>query len=176
MSMADYDSAVSLIAKHPQCARFVGPRSPAIISEAESALGIRFPPTYRRFLLEFGAGEVDSIEFYGIPGADLVSKPLPSGIRQTVGLRQKYGFPDDLLIVGDVGNGELYCLETKSNGSEGAVIAIQPGQAPLLRDPVGTGFGAFFLNQVQQALAIATMSPAERQQAVQPKPRGTLPG
>ena len=176
MSMADYESATSLIAGNPQSVRFVGPRPVAVVSEAEAAVGMRFSPTYRRFLLEFGAGEVDSVEFYGIPGVDLMNRPLPSGIRQTVMLRQKCGFPSDLLVVGDVGNGELYCLEAKPNGSEGSVVVVQPGPDPLIRELVADDFGEFFLSQVQQALAIAAMTPTERQQAMQPKPRGTLPG
>lgn len=176
MSMAAFESAILLIEKNPQSARFVGPRPPTIVSEAETAVGMRFPPTYRRFLLELGAGEVNSVELYGIPGADLVNRPLPSGIRQTVILRKKYGFPDDLLVVGDVGNGELYCLETKPNEGEGPVVVVQPGLEPLVREPIANDFGEFFLSQVQQALAVAKMSPTERQQAAQIKHRGTLPG
>ena len=175
MSMADYESAVSLIARNPQWARFVGPRSTTIVSEAETVLGMHFPQIYRRFLLEFGAGEVSATEFYGIPGMDLAKAPLPSGIRQTMALRQKHRFPNDLLVVGDVGDGGLYCLEIRSDGSEGRVVVVEPGQYPLARDPVGNDFGEFFLSQVQQALAIAMMSPEERRQATRVKPRGSLP-
>jgi hypothetical protein len=174
--MADYKKATSLISQNPQRVRSIGPRPVILVSDAEAVLGMRFPPSYRRFLLELGACEVSPVEFYGIPGTDLVSNPYPLGIRQTLSLRQKCKFPRDLLVVGGVGDGSLYCLEVREDGCEGRVVAVVPGQEPIVRDPVGTDFGEFFLGQIQQALALRAMSPAEKQRALGPRHSGNLPG
>lgn len=48
--------------------RWLGPASEAEVTEAESALGVRFPAMYRRFLLEHGCGLADHLEFYGLGG------------------------------------------------------------------------------------------------------------
>jgi hypothetical protein len=56
MSMKHYDQAVELIKQRGLASRFVGPKSEEAVAKAEAALGVRFPPTYRRFCLEYGAG------------------------------------------------------------------------------------------------------------------------
>lgn len=175
MNMADYEKAALLISRNPQI-YIAGPRPAVLVSDMEAVLTMRLPATYRRFLLEFGACELSPVQLYGIPGADLVNRPLPAGIVQTISLREKCKFPLDLLVLGDVGDGSLYCIEARPDGSEGRVVVVEPGQEPLLRDTVATDFGEFFLAQIKQALVIRAMSPAERQQAMQVKPRGSLPG
>jgi hypothetical protein len=56
MSMKHYEQAVELIKSRGLGSQFVGPKSEEVVARAEAALGIRFPPTYRRFCLEYGAG------------------------------------------------------------------------------------------------------------------------
>ncbi|TMF89808.1 MAG: SMI1/KNR4 family protein [Chloroflexi bacterium] len=70
MAMKDMDAALQLVARNDRQADFVGKRSTEMVADAESALGVRFPPTYRKFLTELGAGDIAGEEFYTIPAAD----------------------------------------------------------------------------------------------------------
>ena len=66
MGMAEIEQALALIQAYPERRHFVGRRDPQLVYEAELALGLTFPPTYRRFLLELGAGGFAGEEFYGV--------------------------------------------------------------------------------------------------------------
>jgi SMI1 / KNR4 family (SUKH-1) len=46
--------------------RYVGGKSEACICAAEKKLGVRFPPGYRQFLADFGAGKFKDIEIFGV--------------------------------------------------------------------------------------------------------------
>ena len=57
MGLAEYSEAVELMNKRPEVgADFVGPRTEALVEAAERALGLKLSATYRRFVLEYGAG------------------------------------------------------------------------------------------------------------------------
>jgi hypothetical protein len=67
--------------------------------EAESALGICFPPSYRAFLQAFGAGSIRGREIYGILDGDYQNSAIPDGIWLTLQERQSSGLPESLVIV-----------------------------------------------------------------------------
>lgn len=56
MSDADFQQALRIVDENPGRAAFVGGRDEMLVAEAERALGVEFPPSYRRFLEELGAG------------------------------------------------------------------------------------------------------------------------
>ena len=68
--MQDYEAAVARMLEHPAEMDFVAPRDETLVARAEDATGQRFPPTYRRFLRDFGAGAFGSQELYGIVDDD----------------------------------------------------------------------------------------------------------
>ena len=65
----DYEKALALMNKYPESQHFVGARSETVGEAAEKRLDLKFPPSYRTFVLEFGAGNFGAFEVYG---ADLV--------------------------------------------------------------------------------------------------------
>ena len=50
----NFEDAVNIINSVSDYAEFSGPVSEELIQKAESILGVKFPPSYRRFLKEFG--------------------------------------------------------------------------------------------------------------------------
>ena len=144
--MADYEKAKAIIEANSDNADFVGPRSEALVRAAEAALGVTFPPTYRRFVLEYGAGNFGSAEFYGVIHNNFPKSSVPDGIWHTLTDRQGAGLPHELIVVGDTGSGELYCLDLSR---EGAVVIVDPGADASVREPAAPDFGTFFLEQVR---------------------------
>ncbi len=98
MSMKALEEALEAIAESDR-ARFLGPRDPSLVETAEQALGVTFPPTYRRFVLELGAGCVGWREFYGVTADDFASASVPNGIWLTLDERRECHLPDPLVIV-----------------------------------------------------------------------------
>ena len=75
--MSDYERAAALIAESKDDADFAGPRPAELIQAAEEALGVQFPPTYRRFVSEYGAGNIGSTEIYGVIDFDFEASSIP---------------------------------------------------------------------------------------------------
>src|SRR5438093_9524123 len=111
MAMKDMDAALQLVARNDRQADFVGKRSTEMVADAESALGVRFPPTYRKFPTELGAGDIAGEEFYGVTTNTLASSSVPNGIWLTLEER-KGGLPSPLVIVYATGDGTWFALDT----------------------------------------------------------------
>ena len=66
MSISEVESAIDLIRGYSGRKHYVGGRSSDLIRAAETALGVEFPPSYKKFLKELGAGSIRGREVYGI--------------------------------------------------------------------------------------------------------------
>ena len=151
--MHDLERALVVIAAHPSAARFVGPRAEIVVLTAERRLGLRLPPTYRRFLLELGAGSFGSEEIYGAIDLDVERSAAPDAVWSTVFARERSGLPADLVIIGIDGD-EVTCLRILPKAEEGPVIAINAGLgADAGTRRVALDFGAHLLSLVERELA-----------------------
>ena len=130
-----------------------GPRSPALIERAEIALGIRFPPVCRSYLADFGAAHA----VYGLIDETFNPKFRPDAVGITLDLRRKWGLPPQYIVIHDLGDGEVFCLDTGAV-SEGdcAVVAFTPGI--LLNqqswDRIAESFGGFLLDEVRRFVTL----------------------
>ncbi len=153
MSMQDYEAATKIIARYPTKGFFVGPRSISLIETAERALGLKFPPTYRRFLLEYGAGSFGASEVYGVIDDDYEESSVPDGIWYTLVERRQVGLPNDLIVIYDLGGyGEIFCLDLGMlRDEEAPVIAYHPGYPveEQHKEIISKDFGEFLLTLVQ---------------------------
>ena len=156
MAMKDMDAALQLVARNDRQADFVGKRSTEMVADAESALGVRFPPTYRKFLTELGAGDIAGEEFYGVTTNTFVSSSVPNGIWLTLEER-KGGLPSPLVIVYATGDGTWFALDTSEVDSQGEspVVSWTPGSSMSNRRlvRVADDFGQFFLHTIREALS-----------------------
>ena len=125
-----------------------------MIAAAEGRLGLRFPATYRRFLLRLGAGSFGAAEFYGVIAEDF-SGPLPDGVWVTLTSRAgPAALPSSMVVIGEDGMGGYYVLDTAADDEPPVVVwnggDSEPGD-PL--ETVAPDFGAFILDCVTVALA-----------------------
>jgi hypothetical protein len=149
------DPIVRLVRDHPDEADFVGRIDSGVIDDAEAMLGLTFPPTYRRFLAEFGCGAFAGEEIYGITGVDLGTPAVPNMVWLTLDERTRSGLPDTMVVVYGDDMGGYYVLDTaKPKGGEPPVEVWVPGLSqpnePL--QVVGEDFGSVCAALFQEAL------------------------
>lgn len=101
-----------------------GPASERAIADAERALGVTFPQTYRWFLQKYGAGcctESDDYAFLGIS-----NEPCFGVVNANLRARKKQRLPDRFVIVVDAGaDGVWYCLDTASPREDGELPVVE---------------------------------------------------
>jgi hypothetical protein len=125
--MQDYELARAMMAEHPSWCDFEGPRGETLVALAETKLGLTFPPTYRRFLLELGTGTFGTAEFYGVIHDNFEDSSAPDAIWYTMSERRQGRLPSDLIVVGSHDEGLLLVEGSPGRNAEGKVIEIVGG-------------------------------------------------
>jgi hypothetical protein len=151
--MEDLERALTSIAEHRNEASFLGPISALRVYAAEKALGFKLPPTYRRFVLELGAGHFGGAEIYGVIDIDFERSSAPDAVWATLRAREENNLPADLVVLG-YDDDEIACLQVRPKGAEGPVLVINAGEDPE-RSGTHTAaedFGAYLLSRVEQEL------------------------
>jgi len=129
---------------------FEGVKSPGLIDKAERALGLKFPPTYRKFLEVLGCGDIDGLEFYGVINDEFENSSIPNAIWLTLDER-KAGLPNNLILVYGAGDGTYYAIDTSQVDDEGEspVVAYSvDGKTEKISDD----FGSFLLSELRTIL------------------------
>jgi antitoxin YobK len=149
MGMAEIEQALALIQAYPEGRHFVGRRDPQLVHEAELALGVTFRPTYRRFLLELGAGSFAGEEFSGVISSDFAHSSIPDAVWLTLKLRAESELPLGIVLVHSNGYGDYYGIDASRSDAEGErpVVLWDDGLEVAAPD-----FGSFFLTRVRAAL------------------------
>jgi hypothetical protein len=110
-----------------------GPAPKSAIEEAERALGVVFPRSYRSFLETYGAGCCTDTDDYAFLG---ISREACFGVvNATLRARKKQGLADRFVIVVDAGSdGVWYCLDTATTTEEGEcpIVEIEERGALLI--------------------------------------------
>lgn len=152
MSLERYRKARELIAS-AGVGDFEGPKPESLVARAEAALGLRFPPSYRQFLLELGCGDVGGFEVYGVVDEDFAHSAVPDAIWLTLEERQSNGLDPRFVIIGTLGDGSYDCLDTAHLDAAGEAPVVQ--LSADFEDPVklADSFGEFFLGEVEAALS-----------------------
>lgn len=161
MSMQAYEEAKELVKELLQkthgISTFVGPRSETLINLAQDRLSVKFPEAYRRFLLEYGAGGVGSFEIYGVVNDNFENSGIPDMVWLTLKGRKEWDLPRFLLPIYDLGDGELFCLDLRTQeGDEARVVGYTPGYSSPEQslDTVAEDFGKLLLNLIHLELNI----------------------
>lgn len=152
------EQGLEVVAAHPEKADFLGGRDEALIADAERELGVQFPPSYRRFLAELGAGDFEGREFYGVIDRERMQlNGPPNAIGSTLARRHRDPhWPPELIVVSDTGFGPDYVLDLsrRDENGESPVLVWSEGQtreAGAERD--ADSFGEHFTRRVTKAAA-----------------------
>ena len=165
MSMEDLERAFELIEENfeEDEIEFCEPQKESTIQSAENILACKFPKSYRKFIKEYGCGGAGSLEIYGIIKDEEFKKEnipfvaVPNMVWATLKRNRDFDHPLHLLIIYNVGEGSLYCLDTSQMNEDGECpVVVWPiggyAQTPVL-EVVADDFGAFFLDMVKQQIA-----------------------
>ncbi|NLI47387.1 MAG: SMI1/KNR4 family protein [Acidobacteria bacterium] len=110
-----------------------GPAPESVIWEAEKSLGVVFPPSYRRFLMKFGAALGEGFELAGLfeQGGEDEPPQWNHVVSQTLRLRRAshHQLPPSLIAVLGDGEDHVYYIDTTRRRADGEspVVAIGPG-------------------------------------------------
>jgi hypothetical protein len=148
MSMQNYEAAKELI-EQSGGGDFEGPKPELLVSKAEAALGVKFPPSYRRFLLDMGCGDINGVEVFGLINDNFEKSTLPNGIWLTLAERGTIGLSPAYVIVGDGGDGTYYALDTRKADAAGENPVVRLSVDGKQSEQVAESFGSYFLNAIR---------------------------
>jgi hypothetical protein len=150
MSMDDYNKAKELLTNIKE-GSFIGPRKEALVLKAENALGIKFPPTYRKFLLDFGCGDIFGNEIYGIIQDNFDKSTVPNGIWLTLDERKTANLPKNLILIAQGYDGYLALDSNQKNSlDEYPIIEWIGGNPNNTNEIIYTDFGKYLLEILTQ--------------------------
>jgi antitoxin YobK len=155
MSYADFQAACAEIDASSE-ADFSGPKSDELVASAEAAIGFKFPPTYRDFLLRYGCGDIHGHEFYGITHGDFQNSGIPNAIWLALADRKEWQFPHHLLAVYEPGDGSKSCLDFTQRREDGEcpVVIWHPlSEAGDRLEVEAEDFGQLLLTKIKEASA-----------------------
>ena len=155
MGLKDYEEAAGLMKEHPEMRSFVGPRDESLVRAAEETLGVELPATYRRFLLDYGAGSFGASEIYGVINDDFENSSVPDAVWRTLVERDEGELPDNLVVIYEDGAGAAFCLDcADAPHGESPVVAFYVGFPPSQQpeEIIAEDFGAFLLQRVRREL------------------------
>jgi hypothetical protein len=128
---------------------FAGPKTESLVAKAENALDVKFPPTYRQFLLELGCGGIDALEIYGLINDNFEKSSVPNGIWVTLQMRKSINLKHSYVIIGDGGDGSQYAIDTGNINHQGECPILHlsiDGEENVI---VADSFGTYLLDSIK---------------------------
>lgn len=103
-----------------------GPVDKNKIDLAEKALGVTFPPSYKKYLEEFGAIEIDNYSIAGLTQRDVGE--LGDVVAFTRYAREEFGLPSQYVALDFKDGDDFLCIDTsqKDASSESPIVLINP--------------------------------------------------
>jgi hypothetical protein len=155
-AIEDVEEFIRLVKTHEGIVNFgEEPASPAMIEEAERILGVRFPPSYRRFLELLGGCDIEGEELYGVWRRRDDPTQLAGTVHFTLSDRQDAELPAPMLVLQYDGMGGTYVLDTSQldESGEAPVLVFEPpwvtNGRPL--EYIAPNFGRFALTKTRRA-------------------------
>ncbi|QDU99021.1 SMI1/KNR4 family protein [Lignipirellula cremea] len=106
-----------------------GPAPEITVAAAEASLGLRFPPSYRQYLLRYGASLCSGFEIFGLPPVpDPGGQPQWSNTTESTLRLRPDGLPENSIQISHDGMDHGYFLQCSLSDTsfEGPVIEWGP--------------------------------------------------
>ncbi|GEK34574.1 SMI1/KNR4 family protein [Kurthia sibirica] len=111
--MGKYELIKNNLLKYPDELEFFPNVTQELIEKFEKELNIELKGSYKQFLLDFGYLSFGSLEIFGIPNKKVVkqNEDCTNALVCTMESRKEINLSENLLVIYNFGNGELYCLD-----------------------------------------------------------------
>jgi hypothetical protein len=120
-----------------------GPQSEEAVAVLETKLGVHLPPSYRAFILRFGAlGILESVVSGIIDNAPLARK-AGTLYWETERYRSEHALPANLLVV-QADEDEPYCINTRTAAPDGEFPLVSYDLQSRHATRLAPSFGAWF--------------------------------
>jgi hypothetical protein len=152
-AITDFEDALAIVQNTPSSSDFFGPAPEDNVDAAERMLGIRMPPSYRRFLVTLGVGSFDDAEFYGIVANKIPGSSVPSMVWRTLEDRKFAGYPKTYITIMSSGYGPIFCLDSSVVNSQNEYPVVEWAPAVSVTNPgerLAESFGTFFLDEISK--------------------------
>jgi antitoxin YobK len=120
------------------------------VASAEKYLGIKFPPSYKDFLREFGFLGIPN-EIYGIVGSDFENSGIPDAIWYTAVQRKDIELPHNLLLVREDDGVSDFCIDTSvidDHGESPIVVWDVPSSKIVMKK--ANSFSEFLVSCIEE--------------------------
>ena len=151
MSIAKYEQARRVV-EAVGGADFEGVKQETLVAMAERVLGLTFPPSYRRFLLEMGCGGINGLEVFGLISDNFEHSTVPNGIWLTLTERRRIGLHPAYVLIGEGGDGTFYALDTRQVGKGNEALVVRLSVDGKQSERVADSFGDYFLEAVRRVV------------------------
>ena len=147
---AVYEEIRRLAAQDPRLLRPSTPVSADSIDRAQAALGVEFPPSLRRHLLEYGSVNVGSDPILGLFQPPHFSGPRDDLVYRTQMMRQ-FEIPSHLVVLLDDDEGDaIYYLDCSQRDEAGECpVLLWEIEEPEVYSRYADSFPEFLLKRMQ---------------------------
>jgi hypothetical protein len=153
--MPDFAAIAQLLSQLPPDQFSVGnAASEQDVRQAEIALSVSFPPSYKWFLQNYGTVDIGLTEIYGL--GTIRVDGVPNVLGATLSLRSLVkDFPMDFVVICDPGGEETFCLDTDQVDAENECPVVRWTYVPLEQqdfEMIAPTFASFLLATARETL------------------------
>ena len=139
-----------LVQRDPDAIAFVGGVSDDWIEKAAAALGVEFPPSFIRFLRQYGGGSIGREQIYGLLGVEFEDACGPDIVYNTRFERREFQIPDSYICLLDNDGDEIFYLDTstESDSGENPVLRVNE-EEPDNPEKYYDNFAQYLLKRIE---------------------------
>lgn len=154
-AMEAVDELIALVGRNSDIANHADGLSADDLALAELLLGLRFPPSYRRLVAEFGTWDIAGEEFLGVYRTSAMGDRLLGSVHETLDARAMCGLPGSMLVTMFDGMGGLIVLDTTvvdARGESPVLVCTPRRNARVDIEELAADFGTYALGRCTRAV------------------------
>lgn len=149
-----YEAIQRLQLSNGQLIRSPGGVPESVVQQAEARLGVRFPPSFRWFLSNWGGASIDGEVVNGLIGLPFEDACGPDVVYCTMLDRDQFGLDHALVPLVDNDGDEIFYLDTSEVDANGESPVVQMvSEDPKRKTVYASNFAEFLLKRIDFALA-----------------------
>jgi antitoxin YobK len=123
------------------------------IREAENALNVVLPESYKNYLKEWGCLNIGPFEYYGLTkDNNFVESSVPNFVWFTLQVREQVGLPERLVVFQNKNEEIYYCLDTSLPIDGDCKVAVWDNVERTIDEVLDIGFYNFILSDIEEYL------------------------